>query len=83
MKRSHAHSSEAYITIESNPYSYKLTQCKEFEAFALSYVQLLRLLSKLLQNLLTKEDEERIRALEVKLHTLVDGKMVGSPSRKI
>jgi hypothetical protein len=84
LKRSHAYSAEADITVESNPYSYKLTPGKEAEAFAPSYLELLRLLSRLLasQSLLTKEDEMRIKNLESKLQTLVEGKMVGNPRRK-
>lgn len=83
LKRSHAYSSEADITVESNPYSYKLTPGKEAEAFAPSYLELLRLLSKLLksQDMLTKDDEQRIRMVESKLEELISGKMVGNPRR--
>jgi hypothetical protein len=85
LKRSHAYTSEQDITVESNPYSWKLTPGKEAEAFAPSYLELLKLVSKLLksQDLLSKEDEERIDALEKKLQTLLEGKMVGNPRRKI
>ena len=85
LKRSHAYSSEADITVESNPYSYKLTPGKEAEAFAPSYLEILKLVSKLLksQNLLSKEDESRIDALENKLQTLIEGNMVGNPRRKM
>jgi hypothetical protein len=85
LKRSQAYSSEADITVESNPYSYKLTPGKEAEAFAPSYLELLRLLSKLLksQDMLTNDDEQRIRAVEATLEKLIDGKMVGNPRRRI
>jgi hypothetical protein len=85
LKRSHAYGSEADITVESNPYSYKLTPGKEAEAFAPSYLETLKLVSKLLksQNLLSKEDESRIDALEDKLQTLIEGNMVGNPRRKM
>jgi hypothetical protein len=85
LKRSHAYGSEADITVESNPYSYKLTPGKEAEAFAPSYLETLKLVSKLLksQNLLSKEDESRIDALENKLQTLIEGNMVGNPRRKM
>ena len=85
LKRSHAYSSEADITVESNPYSYKLTPGKESEAFAPSYLEILRLVGKLLksQNLLSKEDESRIADIENKLQTLIDGNMVGNPRRSI
>jgi hypothetical protein len=85
LKRSHAYSSEADITVESNPYSWKLTPGKEAEAFAPSYLETLRLVSKLLksQNLLSEEDEVRINDVERKLQSLIEGKMVGNPRRKI
>ena len=85
LKRSTAYSSEADISVESNPYSYKLAPGKEVEAFAPSYLELLRLMAKLLksQNLLSNEDEFRLIALEEKLQTLIDGNMVGNPRRKV
>ena len=85
LKRTKAYSAEADITVESNPYSYRLIPGKEADAFAPSYLEILRLLSKLLktQNMLSKDDELRIKAVEDKLQTLIDGKMVGTPRRKI
>ena len=85
LKRTHAYTSEADITVESNPYSWKLTPGKEAEAFAPSYLEILRLVSKLLksQNLLSEEDESRINDVEGKLQALIEGKMVGNPRRKI
>ena len=85
LKRSSAYSSEADITLESNPYSYKLVPGKEAEAFAPSYLETLKLLSKLLesQNLLSKEEELHIKTLENKLENLIEGNMVGKPRRKI
>jgi len=83
LKRSHAYSSEADITVESNPYSYKLVPGKEAEAFAPSYLELLTLLRKLLeaQNLLSEADDMRVKALEAKLHSLINGSDVGNPRR--
>ena len=85
LKRTHAYTSEADITVESNPYSWKLIPGKEAEAFAPSYLETLRLMSKLLksQNLLSEEDESRINDVERKLQSLIEGKMVGSPRRKM
>jgi hypothetical protein len=85
LKRTHAYTAEADITVESNPYSYKLTPGKEAEAFAPSYLEILRLLTKILesQNILTGDDKLRIKAVEDKLQTLIEGKMVGSPKRRI
>jgi hypothetical protein len=85
LKRTKAYSAEADITVESNPYSYRLVPGKEADAFAPSYLEMLRLLSKLLQsqNMLTKDDELRIKAVEDRLETLIQGKMVGTPKRSI
>jgi hypothetical protein len=85
LKRSQAYTAEADITVESNPYSYKLVPGKELEAFAPSYLETLKLVSKLLksQNLLSEEDESRIAHVEENLQALIQGKMVGSPRRHV
>lgn len=85
LKRTSAYTSEADITIESNPYSYKLVPGKEAEAYAPSYLELLRLLRRLLesQNLLSKDDELRVQRLESNLQALIEGKLIGNPRRKI
>jgi hypothetical protein len=85
LKRTHAYSSEADITIESNPYTYKVAPGKEAEAFVPSYLELVRMLAKLLDsnNLLTAEEKTRVRNLEDKLQALVEGRMIGTPRRKV
>ena len=85
LKRTKAYSAEADITVESNPYSYRLVPGKEADAFAPSYLEMLRLLRKLLQsqNLLSEDDASRIKVVEDKLETLMEGKMVGTPRRRV
>lgn len=85
LKKTHAYSSEADITMESNPYSYKLVPGKEKEAFAPSYLELLKLVSKLLasQGLLSKEEEQHIKVLEDRLQKLIEGNFVGTPRRRL
>jgi len=85
LKRTQAYTAEADITIESNPYSYKAVPGKEADAFVPSYLELLRLVTKLLdsQNLLSKEDAVRVKAVEDKLQSLIEGKMVGTPKRRV
>ena len=84
LKRTTSYSAEADITVESNPYSYRLIPGKEAEAFAPSYLEMLILVRKLLeaQKLLTEEDQKRITSVESKLRALIDGEMVGSPRRQ-
>jgi len=84
LKRSSAYTSEADITVESNPYTYKLAPGKEEEAFAPSYVEILRLLSKLLesQKLLSEEEKLRVKELEKKYQILMQGNTVGTPRKK-
>jgi len=71
--------------MESNPYSYKLVPGKEKEAFAPSYLELLKLVSKLLasQGLLSKEEEQHIKVLEDRLQKLIEGNFVGTPRRRL
>lgn len=85
LKRTKAYSAEADITVESNPYSYKAAPGKEMEAFVPSYLELLRMTTKLLnsQNLLSPEDATRVRAVEANLQALIEGKMVGTVRRKV
>ena len=85
LKRTKAYSAEADITVESNPYSYRAAPGKEMEAFVPSYLELLRMTTKLLdsQNLLTPEDATRVRAVEANLQALIEGKMVGTVRRKV
>ena len=85
LKRTKAYSAEADITVESNPYSYRAAPGKEMEAFVPSYLELLRMTTKLLdsQNLLSPEDATRVRAVEANLQALIEGKMVGTVRRKV
>ncbi len=84
LKRTTSYSAEADITVESNPYSYRLIPGKEAEAFVPSYLEILTLVSKLLaaQNLLNIEEQARVKVVEGKLRALIDGNMVGSPRRQ-
>jgi hypothetical protein len=85
LKRTQAYTAEADITVESNPWTYKAAPGKELEAMFPSFLELLRLVRKLVdsQNLLTKEEQLRIKSLENKLEQIVEGKMVGTPRRRI
>ena len=82
MKRSPAYTSEMDISVEANPYYYKLPPGHSREAFAPLNLELLQLIKRLLeaQNLLTPDDRARIEELEKKMGTLIKGGYVGAPS---
>lgn len=83
LKRSPAYSSEQDISVEANPWYYKLAPGWQREAFAPVYLELLVELSRLLdaQKLLTDEDRHRIETIQRKLEILVNGGTVGKPRK--
>lgn len=80
-KRSPAYTSELDISVESNPYNYRLIPGKEKEVFAPMYFEMLSLLRRLLQaqNLMNSEEESKIEDLERRLRNLLDGGYEGKP----
>jgi hypothetical protein len=84
LKRSPAFSSEQDISVEANPWYYKLPPGYNREAFGPVYLELLVELSRLLdaQKLLTDEDRQRIETVRRKLEILVGGGMVGTPRKR-
>ena len=84
-KRSPAFTSELDIQVEANPYYFKLPPGFNKEVYGPLYLELLMLLKKLstTENLLDKNDMDRIEALERKLRILNDGGMVGTMRRKV
>jgi hypothetical protein len=76
--------SEQDITMEANPYNYKIPPGFWQEAFAPLYLELLKGMAKMLekQALLTGEEREQIKQLEKKLETLIEGGCIGTPRTK-
>jgi hypothetical protein len=76
--------SEQDITMEANPYNYKVPPGFWQEAFAPVYLELLKGMAKMLdkQGLMTMEDQEQFKQLEKKLETLIQGGYVGTPKTK-
>jgi len=76
--------SEQDITVEANPYNYKVPPGFWQEAFTPVYLELLKGMAKMLekQGLLTAEEQEQIKQLETKLETLIQGGFVGTPRTK-
>ena len=82
MKRSPGFASEVDISVEANPYYYKLPPGYWREAYTPLYLELLQLTKRLLeaQNLLKPNDRARIEELERKMRTLIQGGQLGTPS---
>jgi hypothetical protein len=76
--------SEQDITVEANPYNYKIPPGFWQEAFTPVYLELLKGMAKMLdkQGLLTAEEQEQIKKLENKLDILIQGGFIGTPKTK-
>lgn len=85
MKGSAIWRSEMDISVEANPYFYKMYPGYWKEAFTPLYLELLRAMKILLEKerILTNDDRERIESLEEKLQKLIEGGYVGYPRTRI
>jgi len=85
LKRSALYSSEAEVSVESNPFNYKLTPGWVKDAYGPAALMQLRLLHKLSEKAGALTDMERAEILELekRWETLVGGGYVGSPKRKL
>ena len=79
-----AYTSELDITVESNPYQYKLTPGWQREVFAPVYLKLLDLTTRISNDrrLLTDEEQAEVDQIRSKLRILIEGGMVGVPRRR-
>jgi hypothetical protein len=85
LKRSGLFSSEQDISVESNPYLYKLPPGYTKEAAmpaTLATIQLLRKLAET-NKALTETEKAELDELEKKLKSLLSGGYVGSPRRRV
>ena len=85
LKRSLAYSSETEISVESNPYNYKLAPGITTEVNMPADLFQLQILRKLAEshNLLTEDQKKQFDELEGKYLVLLKGGYVGSPRRKM
>lgn len=85
MKRSRLFSSEQDISVESNPYNYKLPPGYWGEAFMPVILAELRMLRRLSESkgVLTDSERAQLDDLEKKLEILIQGGYVGSPRREL
>ena len=84
LKRTAAWTAEIDISMEANPYNYKLPPGYWREALAPTLLELLKQNRKILASnkSLSPEDEQTISELERKLSVLVSGGYVGRPKRR-
>ncbi len=84
MKGSSLWKSEVDITVEANPYLYKMYPGYWQEAFTPLYLELLKGLKKILEKegMLSDDERRSMRDLEEKLETLVKGGYVGVPKTR-
>jgi len=84
IKGTRAYSSELDISVEANPYAYKLAPGWQKEVIMPLYLKILDLVAMISKdrNLLTAEEESEVRNIQDKLKTLLDGGMVGTPRRR-
>jgi len=77
--------SELDISVEANPYNYKVPSGFWKEAFTPLYLEVLRGMKKMLekQNMLSEDEKKRMEDLEQKLQTLIKGGYVGTPRARM
>jgi hypothetical protein len=85
LKRSLAFSSEQDISVEANPYSYKLTPGYSKEVYAPIILEQLMLIKRIAesQGQLDMETKARLEHLERQMKHLMDGGIVGNPRGKV
>jgi len=82
-KKSPSYSSEADITVEANPYYYKLPPGYLKLVFGPVYLEILRLCTKIAKNEKIDEDEiKRIKKLEDDMNKLFQGESIGKRVKK-
>ncbi len=84
LKGTPAYTSEIEVSVEANPYNYKLAPGIPREVYAPTYLETLKLLRRITERegLLTAEDRTTIEGLEKKFDTLLKGGHVGTPRRR-
>lgn len=85
LKRSGLFSSEQDVSIEANPYQYKLPPGYSKEVFTPAVLVQLRIIRRLAETkgLLTEAETKEMDELEKKLLILLEGGYVGSPKRRL
>jgi len=84
-KRSTLWKAEIDISVEANPYYYKLPPGFWKEAAFPAYLEILRLVKVISEreNLPTEDNKAKIESLEGKLEVLIEGGYLGAPRRRL
>ena len=84
MKRTGAFAADASVSLESNPYVYKLVPGKEQEVFLPLWILTVKGLAKLLdqQRTMTTEERKEMENLLEKSNALLQGQGVGLPTQR-
>ncbi len=84
MKRSGAYAADASVSLEANPYIYKVLPGKEQEVFLPLWVLTVKGLAKMLdqEKTMTVEERKEMETLLEKANTLLKGQGVGLPSQR-
>lgn len=85
MKRTGAYAAEASVSLESNPYIYKLVPGKEQEVFLPLWILTVRSLERLLEqdNPMTQEERQEMEDTLKKATALMKGQSVGHPRQQM
>lgn len=85
LKRSNLYRSEADISVESNPWNYRLIPGYWKDAVVPALYVQVRLLHQLASkaSLVSEDDLKELESLEEKLKTLIEGGFVGTPRRSM
>ncbi len=84
MKRSGAYAADASVSLEANPYIYKVLPGKEAEVFLPLWVLTVKGLAKVLdqEKTMTAEERKEMQTLLEKANALLKGQGVGLPSQR-
>jgi hypothetical protein len=85
MKRTGAYAAEASVSMESNPYIYKVVPGKEREVFLPLWILTVRSLAKLLEqeNPMTPQERQEMEETLKKATALMQGRFIGHPRQQM
>jgi len=84
MKRTLAYSTEATVSVESNPYTFIVIPGKEEELWAPAWMLTVQALQKILEkeNMLSAEEKSEFEAILARFKKLLRGEVIGEPKQR-